>query len=166
MSVEISSDGFVVRKRTLVWAILSIVVTVLILNMYYWLALYDDTNEHKPTFIILIFLAMPYMMMRWAFKGPRELFRASKNGIEYFMDDMNLHIVPWDDVVEINTSPDSDGDENLTVLFMSPRPRPYYGIVDTLNPSKLHFFMEGRGDVRKIAFSGMELRNAYLGKTH
>jgi len=166
MSIDISSDGFVVRKRILIWVIFSIVATVFILSMYYWHAFHDDRNEDAPTFIILLFLAIPYMMMHWAFKGPKELFRASINGIEYYLQDMTLHVVPWEDIVEINAVPDEDGHDNLKTLFTSPRPRPYHGYVDTLNPSKVYFFMEGRRDVDKIALSGMELRNLYLEKTH
>lgn len=166
MSIEISSDGFVVRKRILMWVIISVAATIFILNCYYWLALYDDTNKHRPTFFILLFLLLPYWIMRWAFKGPRELFRASKNGVEYHSEDMVLHVVPWRDIVEINSVPDGDGGEVLKVLFTSPRPRPYHGMVDRLNPSMLYFHMEGRSDVRKIALSGMELRDVYLGQTH
>jgi hypothetical protein len=148
------------------WVIVSVVTTIGILNSYYWLALYDDLNEHKPTFIILLFLGLPYWFMYWALKGPRELFKASGYGVEYHSEDMTLHIVPWQDIVEIGAVYDSDGSQNLKILFTSPRPRPYHGIVDELNASKLYFHMEGRTDVRKIALSGMELRNAYLAKTH
>jgi len=164
MSIEIQSDGFVVRKRILIWVVVSVVTTALILNCYYWLAINDDQNEQGPAYVVLLFLVLPYWFMHWAFKGPRELFKVSKNGIEYHSKNMQLNIVPWVEVSYINavvtTGSEGQFEQILKVVFTSPKPRPYHGVIDSEKPLIVYFHMEGRNDVEKIAFSAMELRNA------
>jgi len=168
MSIEIHSDGFVVRKRILMWVVVSLLTTALVLNTYYWLAIHDDQSEYAPSFVILMFLSLPYWFMHWALKGPRELFKASRNGVEYYSKDMQLNIVPWRDVSYISaveSSGSGEFEKILKIVFASTQPQPYHGIIDNKNSSILYFHMEGRNDVEKIAFSAMELRNVYVQNT-